>query len=933
MYKKNSRGLVAPVGESAPPVWFRWLWVAMLAALAALPARADFAATVTQAQALRSSLHPLAAVAAYRRAISQGSEQRGPRAPAVLAARLELAETLSLADLSGEAHRQYEANLVDIRAALGSTHEMAAYAQAHLGLSWYRLGHFVRALDHLREAYQSLEKAPGTYVEFLPVLSSWVGHVLGELGRREEALQWEARAARLQEELPAKNEFAKLRHKHLFINLQSRVYVTPELLRMQEALLGEMRKLRGERHLDTLAELEQLAGLQYAVGNWAAAWQSNETALSLASSLLGKHHDMVTRVRYNQGLVEMRLGHMPRARQLLHAATVARERKLGTRHNESLMALAQLARVCNQQGDYKTAARLGGELITRIESLREQRHLPPESLRYYFARWAGAYKIQAHSLVQLKDFAQAFRVMELARARGLRETASLYDALESELLTSGEKTAWEEARLQLVASEAEVAGAKFGSDERLRLEKARDTLADDFSQLRARAEAREPRLQALSQLDIPDWNTLAGKLGAGVVYVSFALDEDVLLVFGVSRERGSALALPKPGVGLLETIYAYRALLQTRGGPHALEQAGYAVVRESENGYRLIKRDQIGDRPRADAEEIGAWLGKTLLSGILAKFPEAKRLAISPDHLLALIPFEALRLNGRYLIEQMEVVYTPSAELLLKTARRMQDYRRLERPKDLLAVGGAIYTELVPYSPLISVHHTLLDLSVPPPGLDQETVPVLGGATTVKQAMSGFRAKWQNLPYTTEEIEDIAGQFDRGRSKVMTYSQASEAHLRELDRTGELGDYRYVLFSAHGYLNLREPTLTAIVLSQVGADDRWDGFLTVGELPLYKMKSDLVFVSACESGLGRVVNGDGIAGLPYALFLAGNVNSVVTLWPILDRPSGEFSKQFFSKLREGKDHVTALAEVKRNFLKDGSLHDPLYWAGFVLYGV
>lgn len=932
MHKKKSIDVVV-AGRSIFPAWFRGLFVAILALLAALPVRADFATSVAQAQTLRSSAHYLAAVAAYRRAIPLGIQERGPRAPVIFEARLDLADTLYLADLRGESHRQYEANFADIRAALGATHELAAYAQARLGLSWYRQGNASRALEVLRDAHLALEKAPGAYAEFLPVLTSWVGHVLDSLGRRDEALQWTARAIKLLDALPARDAAAKLRHKNIFIALQSRVYVTPELLRMQEELLGEIRKLRGERHPETLDVLAQLANMQLAAGNLEAARQRGEEALSLVSGLLGEDHEAALRIRYTLGLAEMRLGHLPRARELLYSTTVTRERKLGARHNDSLMALAQLASVCNRQGDYKTAAKLGEELITRIESLRKQRHLPPESLRYYFARWASAYKIQAHSLVQLKDFARAFNVMELARARGLRESASLYDALESKLLTPGEKLEWEEARLQLVAGEAEVAGAKFGSDERLRLEKTRDILASDFSRLRARAEAREPRLHALSQLDIPDWNTMAGKLGAGVVYVSFALDEEVLLVFGVSRERGSAVALPKPGVGLLETIHAYRVLLQTRGGSRALEQAGYGVVRDSENGYRLVKHDQAGGRPRADAEEIGAWLGKVLLSDILARFPEAKRLAISPDHMLALIPFETLRVNGRYLIEQTEVLYTPSAELLLKTASRMRDYRRLERPKDLLAVGGAIYTELLPYSPLISVHHSLLDLSAPPHGLEQEAAPLLGGATTVKQAMSGFRAKWQNLPYATEEIESIAGQFERGRGTVMTYSQASEAHLRELDSKGRLGDYRYLLFTAHGYLNLREPTLTAIVLSQVGADDRWDGFLTVGELPLYKLKSDLVFVSACESGLGRVVNGDGIAGLPYALFLAGNVNSVVTLWPILDRPSGEFSKQFFSKLREGKDHVTALAEVKRNFLKDGSLRDPLYWAGFVLYGV
>ncbi|OGQ98138.1 MAG: hypothetical protein A2505_00195 [Deltaproteobacteria bacterium RIFOXYD12_FULL_55_16] len=933
----NSKKKIAPYGLA---LCFTALF---LMALPLSSAHADFAATMKQAWRLHKSSHYLAAAGAYQRAIQQGNQEKGQHSPIVLRARIDLADVLYQADQRREAHRQHEANYRDISDAFGADYELSGYAQALLGLSWYRMGDLVRALENMREAHSTLENTTGIHASFVPVLTGMIAHVLEKIGRRDESIQWTVRALKLLEAMPASDEAAKLRQRHMFISLQSNAYITPELLRMQEELLTDVRKLRGDRHIDTLQELRQLSKMYYATKDWATALRFSEEELALLTSLQGQgaqQDDTLQSIRYNMGLAEMRLGHLPRARELLYAATVAQERKLGPRHNDTLMSLAQLARTCNLQSDYKTAAKLGGELITRIEALREQRHLPPESLRHYFARWAGAYKVQAHSLVQLKDFAQAFKVMELARARGLREAASLYEALEGQLLTPDEKNAWEDARLRLVAAEAEVAAAEFASVERLRLEKSRDVLASDFSALRAKTEANNQRLRDLSRIEVPTWNDLSGKLGAGVVYISFALDEDILLVMGVSRERGSVVSVANTGNGLQETIYAFRLLLQLRGGLQTLEKSGYTVVREADDGYRLVKSDEAGARLRADADEVGAWLGDKLLSGILAKFPEAKRLAISPDQLLSLVPLEAMRLDGRYLIEQLEVLYTPSAEILLKTAGRMRDYRRLARPKDLLAIGGAIYHEMVPVNPLFSMHHSLLDLSVPPPGLEQEVPPhlgemppQLGAATSVKQALSSFRGKWQNLPATVDEIQAVADMFDRDRHRVMTYSMASEAHLRELDRSGELADYRYLLFSTHGYLNLAEPSLTAIVLSQIGADEQADGFLTVGELPLYRLKSDLVFVSACDSGLGRVFNGDGIAGLSYALFLAGNTNSVVTLWPILDRPSGEFSKQFFSKLREGKDQVTALAEVKRYFLRSQSLREPMFWAGFVLYGV
>jgi len=103
--------------------------------------------------------------------------------------------------------------------------------------------------------------------------------------------------------------------------------------------------------------------------------------------------------------------------------------------------------------------------------------------------------------------------------------------------------------------------------------------------------------------------------------------------------------------------------------------------------------------------------------------------------------------------------------------------------------------------------------------------------------------------------------------------------------------------------------------------------------PLANLRSDLMVLSACESGLGKNMRGEGVMGLPYALYVAGNKNTLMTLWKVLDDSTAEFSERFFTKLKRGMDQVEALTETKREFLQSDKYKRPLFWAPFVLYGI
>jgi CHAT domain-containing protein len=259
--------------------------------------------------------------------------------------------------------------------------------------------------------------------------------------------------------------------------------------------------------------------------------------------------------------------------------------------------------------------------------------------------------------------------------------------------------------------------------------------------------------------------------------------------------------------------------------------------------------------------------------------------------------------------------YVQSASVFALLAERRDQYRADPRRPSVFAVGGALYSGGPAAQRGLSLRGVV--------GSGME-----GEVTRGKRERLALI--WPELPNSEVEARSVAQLFPG--SKLLVGSQASEAELLRTDREGELANYKYLLFATHGYLDLDSPQLSAVVLSQVGTGDA-DGYVTAAEWLGYRLRSDLTVLSACETGVGRQVRGEGVWGLPYALFVAGNTNTVVTLWPVADQSTSLFVQRFFARLRDGQGHAVALAETKREFLRDRRLRAPIHWAGFVLYGV
>jgi CHAT domain-containing protein len=138
------------------------------------------------------------------------------------------------------------------------------------------------------------------------------------------------------------------------------------------------------------------------------------------------------------------------------------------------------------------------------------------------------------------------------------------------------------------------------------------------------------------------------------------------------------------------------------------------------------------------------------------------------------------------------------------------------------------------------------------------------------------------------------------------------------------GRYRYLHFAAHAVVDDRRPDRTRIVLAGTPLD-----LPSVRNLSL---NAELVTLSACETGLGRRVRGEGIIGLPHAFLAAGARGVVVSLWRITDRSAADFMERFYRELQLGRPPAQALVNVRRSLVEDPELSHPSRWAAFVLVG-
>jgi CHAT domain-containing protein/cytochrome c-type biogenesis protein CcmH/NrfG len=775
---------------------------------------------------------------------------------------------------------------------LGEKHPSTILSLSHLAIIYRELGRLSEALPLSEKSYRLFKELLGEKHPKTLTSMSHLAIIYQNLGRFSEALPLFEKNYRLSVEVLGE------KHPSTILSLTHLAVIYRELGRFSEALPLFEKSYRlsvevlGEKHPSTILSLTNLAVIYRELGHFSEALPLSEKSYRLFKELLGeKHPKTLTSMSHLAEIYQVPssvgtgLGHLSEALPLFEKAYYLRKEVLGEKHPDTLDSLRHLAYIYKKAGNINKAIKYLEKAVTGVEIWRSG-DLSAENRQALFKKWIPDYFWLSSLYIDQSRPFDAFRLAEMSKARTLLESLAAKLAAQQSGLTTAEQQQLQDydARLAYLTNRIAKALEDNHLDDRIRLETEKNQLVIQLAQFERELRDKYPKYDQLSEVQIIGAKEGAKYLPADAVLISYFVNENYVLAFTLQADG----VLTAHNLGeipnLKKNLETYRRLL-----PLGIQKQEQSPPFSHENRpFRLKKRPTI--------QSLSRQLGKQLLEPLKDIIKDKHRWIISPNGTLALIPFETLRLFDQPVIAQHQISYVQSLSVLKLLQNRDKVYNSLENRGTLLAMGAPIYE----------------------------------GASKENQGSLDF--KWKNIPGALKELSEL----EKLSESVRIYKQAdaTEAKLQELNQQGILAQYRYLVFSAHGYLNSQVPALSSIVLGQVNNPPGIDGYVTAAEWAGYDLKSDLMVLSAGETGVGEVVGGEGVMGLPYAFYIAGNKNTLFTLWSISDEVTAEFIINFFTKLKAGAGQIEALTETKREFLKKGGIYsNPKYWAAFVLYGI
>jgi CHAT domain-containing protein/Tfp pilus assembly protein PilF len=800
----------------------------------------------------------------------------------------------------------YQRALKVLQAKLGPAHPVVGYVEGRLGYAYVNAEDFANGDRLLNQALETEEKALGPD-------HPWVATALRSLG----ILHW-------------------VRHDYTQAEKDCR------------RALEILDKAGAPDPLEVPDVLNTLGVLRTTQGDFAGAEPYFRQALAIMEKILGPDHSELTWMLNNLGVVARQKKDYITARQYYERALALTEKRLGP-GVESAVMLSNIANIYRAQGNYPKSLELhlgalkafereaslssqetalanialdyaaGGDLAkavefeTRMEAINEEEitlnlaigserqklaYLQRASERtdrtislqlQYAPLDPAAARTAALVILQRKG-----RVLD-AMADTLHSLRQRADAQDQQLLDRLHETTAEMARLALNGPQKLAPDAYHQQLNELgeRKEKLESTISRHNAEFRAGA--RKVSLEAV-QAAIPEQSVLLEFTTYRPLYVQAVTDAEQ---FGAPRYA----------------VY----LLQRDGPPDGFDLGEASVIDAQILDFRAALRDPT----RSDVKQLGAKLYDRIMKPLEPRLGSISGLLISPDGQLDLIPFEALRdAQGRFLVQRYSISYLTSGRDLLRMdvprASRsgpviIADPAFSAHPADA-ASGDSVATSRTkgPAAPQATAATGLY--FAPLPGTRAEAnsigqlfpdVLVLAGPRATKAAVEQVIAPSILHIATHGFFLDTSAAKAAGGGK-----EADAATANPLLRSG-LAFSGANLYPADGAMG----TLTALEAST---------------LNLWGTK--LVTLSACDTGLGEVKNGEGVYGLRRAFFLAGAESMVMSLWPVSDYTTRNMMTAYYRGLRGGAGRAGGLRAVQLATMHSKGREHPYYWAGFIIAG-
>jgi CHAT domain-containing protein len=742
-----------------------------------------------------------------------------------------------------------------------------------------------------------------------------IGQVYSALGEKQKALEYFNQSLPLSRATRDKTTEA--------VTLDSIGLVYSDLGQNQKALEFYNQSLPLSRAIgDKAGEatiLNNIGGVYSDLGQNQKALEFYNQSLPLSRATGDKAGEVAT--LNNIGGIYSDLGQNQKALEFYNQA-LPLSRATGNKTGEAVI-LYNVAYLERKRGNLNVALTQMEGAITILEDLRTK--IASQQLRTsYFATVQNYYQFYIDLLMQLHKInpskgydVLALHASERARARSLLEllteaNANIRSGVNPELLQ-------QESTLQQQLSAAEYNREKLlkgqYTDQQLdEIKQQIATLLTQLQQLEGQIRINSPRYAALKYPQ---------PLNLQQIQQQVLDDNTILLEYSLGEERSYLWAVTKTSI----TSYS----LPPRAEIEAAAQEFYQQLKSEAGNI-----------------EEGMKLSQMILAPVMNQLGN-QRLLIVGDGALQSIPFAALPipegtspptpllqgegsktppfpplrgsklrregglggLGSIPLLVNHEIVSLPSASTIVVLRNELKD--RKPAPKTLVALADPVFE---PNDPRFKTSQP------------QQNPP--SSPTEANRSALDMGVNLQRLEFTRKEAEAILNLVPENQR----FSAFDFAASRTTATQPDLSQYRIIHLATHGLLNTINPELSGVVLSlfdEKGADT--NGFLRLNDIFNLNLPAELVVLSACETGLGKDVKGEGIVGLTRGFMYAGAKRVTVSLWSVNDTATSSLMTKYYQKmLNEGLNPVAALRAAQLEMMKTEQWKAPYYWAAFVVQG-
>ncbi|MDR7897681.1 CHAT domain-containing protein [Thermosynechococcus sp. JY1334] len=765
---------------------------------------------------------------------------------------------------------------------LGSNHPLLAASLNELAKLHVEQGNYAAALPLYQRALTIYERAGGSDQPEVSATLNNLANLYRAQGNYDAALPVFQRALAIAEKTLGFN------HPEVAVILNNIGLLYTEQKKRAAALPLYQRALRifeqtlGEKSPYVATTLNNLAALYREQKNYADALPLYQRALQIREQTLPAGHPDIAASLNNLATLYFDQRNYAAALPLYQRALAIAQSRLGESHPHTAAALGNLAAVYWQQGNLtQTLALL--QNVQEIEEKNLSQNLIVGS-EDYKRNYLGTFQNSTDAILtlHLQNLPQDPEATALALTTLLRRKGRLLDFLsQNQARLRRQLAAPDQAKLQqLTTLRTTIAKLVFAS--------AKPAAFSQVQQLQAQANQLEAELslRSASFRELTQPVTIAA--------VQRAIPANAALIEFI---RYRPYDLGKQSFGELRYgVYVLRAT----GQPLGRDLGTAAEIDTQVRQTRLRLADPR--LPKGEVQRAAQVLAERVMTPIRPWIGNATHLLIAPDGELNTIPFQALvDAQGRYLVESYLITLLTSGRELL----------RLQSQSESTAV------------PLI----------VADPSFDHSFGNAAASPAVRSLDLRGLA--FAPLPGTAQEAQALRALLPQAR--LLVQGAATEAALKAAKSPKILHLATHGFFLApSGNRDILENPLLRSGLALAGFNQRQsgsdvdDGVLTALEVTGMNLSgTELVVLSACDTGRGDVVNGEGVYGLRRAFTLAGARSQVSTLWKVDDQVTRDIMVAFYQNLRRGMGRTEALRQVQLQRLKDES---PYYWAAFVSSG-